>query len=217
MDAAIQTEVGPAHANMRAYLAGTGATGALIGGALIVFLALAAFVAFNGLPLAGQGTGEGSISLSERSIASGAPESAALAAANAPRTVAATPAAPVPTTTVQAVDPSLVADNTVPGNFGEEPPGTDTGTDGGGPLGSVLGGVDDTTGSVGLDLPLGPATDQLTGPIDNTTRNTLNNVGGLLDRPLLGDNTIKAVNQVTGALLGEDGLVQNLLQRIRGG
>ena len=36
--------------NVRAYLAGGGATAALIAGAVVVFLGVAAFVGFNGLP-----------------------------------------------------------------------------------------------------------------------------------------------------------------------
>ena len=218
MDAAIQTELSPMRTNMRAYLAGTGATSALIGGALIVFLALAAFVAFNGLPLANEGNGEGSISLTERSI-SGAPESAAIAVAGASDAVAATPAGPVPTTVSQAVDGTLLASNTVPGNFDDTgviviPADPSLGDDG--PLGGVVGGIDDTTGSAGLDLPLGPATDPITQPVDRTARNSLNNVGGLLGLDGLGDSTIKSVNNITGRLLGQDGLVGGVLDRIRG-
>ena len=44
----------------RAYLAGTGATGALIGGSALVLLSLAAFVAFNGLPFGSFGGNSGS-------------------------------------------------------------------------------------------------------------------------------------------------------------
>ena len=45
----------PRSTHLRAYLAGTGATGALIAGGVIVFLSLAAFVAFKGIPFGGSG------------------------------------------------------------------------------------------------------------------------------------------------------------------
>src|SRR4051794_684014 len=80
----------PRFTHVRAYLVGTGATGALIAGAVIVFLSLATFVAFNGMPFAGNGTGPGSSFVSAQAAA-GTPASAAAALRAAPGAVAARP------------------------------------------------------------------------------------------------------------------------------
>src|SRR5436190_21500812 len=77
--------------HLRAYLAGTGVTGSLIAGAAVVFLTLAAFVAFKGVPFSGSGGGLGNAYIGAR--ATGPPEAAARALAAAPRAVA---GAPVP-------------------------------------------------------------------------------------------------------------------------
>src|SRR6185503_19077287 len=74
------------------YLAGVGATGALTAGAVVVFLSLATFVAFRGLPsLAGSSDNTGAAYLT--SNASG-PAAAAAAALDAARAAVATD--PVP-------------------------------------------------------------------------------------------------------------------------
>src|SRR5438034_11389754 len=69
--------------HFRAYLAGTGATGSLIAGTVVVFLALAAFVAFRGLPFGSSGGSSGNAY-----VGVGSPEAAAKALAAAPRNVA---------------------------------------------------------------------------------------------------------------------------------
>src|SRR3954449_8935062 len=84
-----QTDRSPTH--LRAYLAGTGATGALIAGAVIVFLSLATYVAFNGIPFGGNGGNSSTRYLGVQT--SGTPASAATALGAAPGAVA---AAPVP-------------------------------------------------------------------------------------------------------------------------
>jgi hypothetical protein len=45
----------PSHlrAHLRAYLAGVGATSSLTAGAVVAFLSMATFVAFNGVPFGG--------------------------------------------------------------------------------------------------------------------------------------------------------------------
>src|SRR3954451_23357472 len=87
----------PSH--LRAYLAGTGATGALIAGAVIVFLSLATYVAFNGIPFGGGGnTGNQFVSAQT----SGTPAAAATALGAAPGLVA---AAPVPGAPIRAGGP----------------------------------------------------------------------------------------------------------------
>src|ERR687891_872878 len=83
------------HFNLRAYLAGGAATTALIAAAILVFGSLAAYVAFNGLPVGGEEDGAGELVIDE---SLGAPEAAAAtaAAAAAAGAVAATAAAPTP-------------------------------------------------------------------------------------------------------------------------
>src|SRR4051794_25447707 len=79
----------PRFTHLRAYLAGTGATGALVGGIVIVFLSLATFVAFKGIPFAGDGGNSGTSFVGVRT--GGTPASAAAALRAAPGAVAATP------------------------------------------------------------------------------------------------------------------------------
>ena len=69
----------PSHVrtHLSAYLAGVGATSALTAGAVVAFLSLATFVAFNGLPFGGLGNDAGAAYLN--SSASGSPASAATA------------------------------------------------------------------------------------------------------------------------------------------
>src|SRR4051812_37348456 len=80
---------GPRFTHMRAYLLGTGATGALIAAAVIVFISLATYVAVNGMPFAGDGTGAGNSFVGVET--SGTPVSAAAALRAAPGAVAARP------------------------------------------------------------------------------------------------------------------------------
>src|SRR5436305_9892680 len=76
--------------HFRAYVAGTGATGSLIAGAVIVFLSLAAFVAFKGLPFGNAGGSFGSAYIGSKGV--GPPEAAGRALAAASRNVASSPA-----------------------------------------------------------------------------------------------------------------------------
>jgi hypothetical protein len=72
------------HSHLRAYLAGTGATGSLIAGAAVTLLSLGAFLAFNGnLPFGssdgdgsayvGSGSGGGAAASARRPARAGAP------------------------------------------------------------------------------------------------------------------------------------------------
>ena len=84
------TETGtqaPRFTHARAYLLGTGATGALIAAAVIAFISLATYVAVNGMPFAGNGTSTGNASVAVQ--AGGTPASAAAALRAAPGAVAA--------------------------------------------------------------------------------------------------------------------------------
>ncbi|MGH2800693.1 MAG: hypothetical protein ACRDLO_02640, partial [Solirubrobacterales bacterium] len=89
MSTAAETEPkGRNHFNLRAYLAGGAATSALIAAAILVFGSLAAYVAFNGLPIVGGDDGAGELVV-DTSVDTRAPEAAAAAAA-APGAVAET-------------------------------------------------------------------------------------------------------------------------------
>ncbi len=52
-----QPRTGRRKFNLRAYLAGTAATAALIGAVVLAFVSLGAYVAFNGLPVGGSDSG----------------------------------------------------------------------------------------------------------------------------------------------------------------
>src|SRR5436189_449560 len=75
--------------HLRAYLAGTGATGSLIAGTVVVLLSLAAFVAYKGLPFGNSGGSFGSAYLGAKAV--GPPEAAGRTLAAASRSVAASP------------------------------------------------------------------------------------------------------------------------------
>src|ERR671937_2944239 len=82
------TESTPRFLHLRAYLAGAGATGALIAGAAIVLLSVATFLGFNGLPFGGSGGQSGNAYLQS---GAGAPAATAAALSAAPGAVAARP------------------------------------------------------------------------------------------------------------------------------
>jgi hypothetical protein len=75
---------------IRSYLAGTGASGSLLAAMLVAFVAVTAFVAFDGVPIGSDGDDAGTISLEGPSAAA----AAAAAGVGAPATVAAAPAGP---------------------------------------------------------------------------------------------------------------------------
>src|SRR6266508_6478527 len=78
--------LGHPRAHLRSYLAGVGATSALTSAALVAFLSLATFVAFNGVPFGGSSDAGGAAYLG--SNASSAPTAAAAALGAAPGAVA---------------------------------------------------------------------------------------------------------------------------------
>jgi hypothetical protein len=206
--------------NVRAFLAGGGATTALIAAAVVAFLSVAALVAFNGLPIGGGDANAGSVQVGEVPTATGAgaPELAAETLGGAPAAVAASPAA------ATAVDPTLIPGFGAPGGptgapgltgpNGSLPDGsvpTAPGTSGSGALGGAVGGLEDTAGNAGLDLPLSDLSGGLTGPLDQTVNDTLNNVGGAVGNPNLGNQVNGAVNNVTNGLLGPKSATNQLL------
>src|SRR4051794_33976101 len=121
----------PRFIHLRAYLVGTGATGALIAAAVIVFLSLATYVAFNGMPFAGEGGNSGNSYIGVQ--AAGTPTSAAAALRAAPGAVA---ASPVPGARIGAgAAGAFTGGRAGPGGGGGNGfnPGGGTGPGGGGP------------------------------------------------------------------------------------
>lgn len=195
--------------NLRAYLAGAGATTALIAGAIVVFASLGAYVAFNGLPV-----GSGNENASQLTISAG--EVTATPAAGllgrAAGAVAATAAAPTPTAPAPG---SRQAGSGGPAGPGSPGSGTPTGTGpatpaptpevpvtaaptggastaGGGAIGSAVGNVSGATG-----VPLDGATNAITGPVDEV----LDGVDDTLGTPQVGQAAGDAVGGLTGSLL----------------
>jgi hypothetical protein len=187
--------------NLRAYLAGTGATGALIAGAVVAFLSIGAIVAFDGFPLGGDDA-SGQVSLADQPGGT-APETAAAALGGAPGGVA---ASPVGGAVLAASIPSLTTTGPA-GGSGTLGPGIDgpgetpgTGSDGG-PTTGLVDDVSDTTG-----LPLQDTTSGLTNTVDQTVNDTLNNVGGAVGNSNLGNNVTDGVRDLSNNLLGGNGL-----------
>ena len=194
--------------NFRAYLAGTGATGALVAGALVAFLSVAAFVSFKGLPIGGSGSSSNTVVLS----GGGAPAAAAVAAAPATAAVAATPAAAPTGAGLAAAGGALAPNATTPG-IQPQPPttgdnGGGLGPGGGGGAGSGPGtrppptqpttpgalsgtvhNVDGAAGRLGIHTNLGGLTDPIVKPVDDAVNQLLNGVGGAVGNPHLGDGS----------------------------
>ena len=161
----------PRIGNLRAYIASTGATGALIAGAMVAFLATGALVAFDGSPLGGDGAG-GSVSITEQVDA--APARAAAALSDATDGVRQHPAG------------GSVLASAVPGGAaagGAPGAGTKTASGGGtaDPLsgsGGLTDAVNDATGGSGIP----PLTDSggVTDSVDDAVKDVTDGVGGLL-------------------------------------
>jgi hypothetical protein len=211
----------PRFGHLRAYLVGIGATTALSAGALVVFLSLATFVAFKGLPLGGSSDDAGAAYLGSNAPAA-ATAAAALGAARA-----AVAKDPVP--------------GTRGGGSGSGPGGSGGGHNSGGGSNSAVGGVSGGGGNPpgggptdpgggggdpgGVPIPLpassGPVTSAVqsvdhaagtnlsgptsgaTGAADGAATGALNQAGGAVGHPRLGGQVGGAVNGVTGSgLLG---------------
>lgn len=204
------------HVHTRAFLAGGAVTTALLAAAIVLFSALAAYVAFNGIP------GDPADSSTDSTVlvgTRGAPEAAARAVSRGPDAVARTPTAPTAVEPVApAPGPPVVAalEGASPETTIETGGGTEEGTQlsgqsGQGALGGTVGGIENAAGDLGIDVPLDEATNQVTGPLDQAVNNTLNNVGGLLGNPNLGDQVSHTLNSVTNSLLGPGGLTDQIL------
>jgi len=196
----------------RAYLAGTGATGALIAGATVVLLSLAAFVAFNGMPFGGSGGSSGSAYVGAKATGPSAAAAAALGAA--PGAVA---AAPVPGAPVGAAfgaggpgaggttagGPNTPTDTTVtipPGGGGSPAPAPTTEEPGA--LTNAADQADQTLCAQGACTGVSDQTGPVTKPLDDAATNTLNQVGGAVGNHHLGDDVNGTANDAVDGLLG---------------
>jgi hypothetical protein len=183
--------------NLRAYVAGGAATVALIAAGVFVFGSLAAYVAFNGLPVGGGGDSGPSVAVQAADGSIGAPASASGTLDAAAGAVAAAPAArtavaPAPGATDTASGSGSSATQTTAGggtDTSPAPTGTTAPDTSGtpptssptpasstspsaagdsGPAGSAVQQVEDIAGGAGVDLPLTDATDSVTAPVDQT-------------------------------------------------
>jgi hypothetical protein len=209
--------------SLRAYLAGGTATSALIAGAAVVFISLAAYVAFNGLG-AGADTARhhDAVVIGSR----GAPAAAAAAAGRAPGAVAAAPTAPTAaaptgptpraaaataaggTTETATVDGGSIDGSTSGGTASGG--STATGTTTTGTLGTAVGGVSNTASNLGVNTDTS-GIQNIVKPVDDTVNNTLNNVGGIVGNNHLGEDVNNTVTGVTNGLLGPGGVTDQLL------
>jgi hypothetical protein len=194
----------PRFIHLRAYLAGAGATGALVAGAAIVLLSVATFLGFNGLPFGGSGGESGNAYLRS---AAGVPAATAAALGAAPGAVSARPAAGAATGggaggglssgpgaggprggVTQSAGPTSPSGSTPPGGCTTgctEPTQP-------GPVTKAVQGADDTLGT-----DVSGSTGDVTGQVESTGRQTLNDVGGAVGNPGLGDQVTQLGDQVT--------------------
>lgn len=217
-DSALKIPRASKHANARVFALGTGVTTALIAAAVIAFLSVAAFVAFDDMPFSSGDSPESTASLS------GAPRAAALTAGSTAQSVAGDPATPsaAARAEIAAALPGAQATGSgggsgpggatdLPsGSGGTGPGGGGTGGDGTtggptpqqpGPLQGTVGAVDETGGGLGLDLPLSGTTDNVTKGVDDTVGGALNNVGGALNNVGDGIGAGNKSNDAAGGLL----------------
>lgn len=146
--------------HLSAYLAGIGATGALTAGAVVVFLSLATFVAFRGLPsLAGSSDSTGAAYLTSNT---GGPQAAA-AALDAARAAVAKDPVPLARSAGGAFDQGSGA----PGSGGER---SSVGREPGGPGGSAVrggsGATAPTAPGVAPSAPSAPSVPSVPGAVD---------------------------------------------------
>ena len=155
--------------NLRAFLAGSGATVALIAGAVIAFLTIGALFAFDDLPFGG---GDDGATVVEIGGAAG-PEGAAAALAGASRAIASPPTRPT-ATPAGGTAPRTPGEGSVLGatQLGQDSAlspaiGTGPGSDGAGALGDTIGGAEDEAGNAGADLSLSDLTGDATRSLDD--------------------------------------------------
>jgi hypothetical protein len=204
-------------AHLPAYLVGVGATAALTAGALVVFLSLATFVAFNGLPFGGSSDDVGSAYLDPGP--SVAPAAAATALGGAPGAVTNDVAAGGTRAARSAAAAAADAGGSgggpsgAPSGKGRTGPGASSSPgeiappiavpSTSGPVGGVVQVVDNAAGT-NLSGPAGGAA----GAVDGAA----SQAGGA-GRAGLGGGAGRAVNSVRGRVLGGAGPAGSLLGR----
>ena len=182
--------------HLRPYLAGVGAMAALTAGAFVVFLSVATFVAFHGLPSGGSSADTGAAYLGLP--ANGAPRAAGAAlggahaavtsdtALRSPRGGAGSPGAGPGGSSGQ-LDRAPSAPSVLPSDPVGPPPSPSSTA---GPLESAVSYVNQATGPLGVTAPTGPA-----GTVDGTARGTLNGA-----QPGLGDQVSRTGSGLVGGL-----------------
>ncbi len=214
--------VGHLRAHLGTYLVGIGATTALTAAALVGFLSMATFVAFNGFPFGGSSNDAGAAYLEPNGSAAPAATAAGAALAAARAAVARDP---VPGSRAGGPGSGTGADSGggnspgggpsgggpsgggTPGGGGPpgggggviDPPPVDVPPPAPGPVTHAVEGVGNATGT---DLS---GTSGVTGAVDGAATGTVNTVGGAVGRPHLGDDVGGAVNRVTDTVLGGGG------------
>jgi hypothetical protein len=231
-----QSARSPSHlrAHLSAYLLGGGATTALSAGALVVFLSLATFVAFQGLPLGGSSDDAGAAYLGANATA--APTAAAAALGGAHAAVAKNP---VPGSRAGGFGGGVSgrsgggsSGNGASGRSGGgNPSGGSSGSGSSGGL-TGSGGGSTTLGGTGVsspDVPSVPTSPSGSGPTSGAVQGVDNAAGTNLSGPTSGvtgavDGTATgAVNQVGGAAgdpdLGDQvgGAVSGATNQVLGG
>jgi hypothetical protein len=209
--------------NKRAFLAGGAATSALIAAAALVFISLAAYVAFNGIPGGGGNDGAGSVVIGSTPGAVGAPEAAGTVLAGAPGAVAASAAAtPIALAPAGGGGATLAPggpggtdapSSPIVGGLREEDPESPVLTPDvpRGVVGGTIDEIEENADSV-VNTPLGDLTEALTKPLDETLDQALEDIGGALGNPDLGnelkdgvvglrEGAVDGVNQGVGDLL----------------
>jgi hypothetical protein len=197
------------HTHFGTYAVGAGATSALTAAALVAFLSLATFVAFNGFPFAGSSSDVGAVYLD----ATGNAATAATAAGRAVGTAATAVARDAVSGSTAGgrgdeqggSGGSSAADPAGGPSGGGASSGTGAGGSGGlidapppqvapsasGPVGSILGQVGSATGT-NLSAANGAA---------RVVDGAAGDIGGAAGRPRLGDQAGGAVNRVTQTVL----------------
>lgn len=200
-----QPRTGRRNFNLRAYLAGTAATAALIGAVVLAFASLGAYVAFNGLPIGGSDVDASASSVAvDRAIApqpkAGPRSTQDLAAANAQRSqgAPAASAAGNESATNNAQPPAVAGGPaTTPTSTGSEPPVATTDPEPTATPTPTQSGPSNDPPSDSLPAPQVTTPDSVGGTV-GTVEQTLHDAG--VNVPLTGSGS--AVDDVTGLVGG---------------
>lgn len=235
INSVVQTEPGTGrNFNLRAYLAGGAATAALIAAVIFVFGSLAAYVAFNGLPVGGENTAtpnvvvDGGVGTATNAAGSTAasPSSSSTRASNTGGRSAGpggghganasqntgTGSGGTATVTPPGASTGDSPPATAPPAAGPSDPAPTSPTDDAPQVpsavtGAVGGAVDDIEGAAheaGIDVPLGQSSSGLTDLVDQVGTETHDGAGGVAGNDNLGDDVAGLANGLTGTLLGQD-------------